>query len=121
MKPVMFWILSLPLLFGFGRLLADPFGFMQWLDLLFASGLLLLMAGGALAVLNGGFFSAFTRSWQTFFSALNKREHIIREAEGRSGRSAPGFQRRTFSPVLLIGAGFAYCLVSFILSFLLVY
>lgn len=121
LKLIIYWMLSLPLSFMAGRLLTDPFNLIMWLDLLFAVGLLLLMTGGALAVANGGFFNAFAHSWETFFSAINKRETIVREAEGRKSRSAARFRRRTFDPAFLIQGGIAYCLLSLMLSFLLVY
>ncbi|MCA1321003.1 DUF3899 domain-containing protein [Bacillus tianshenii] len=120
-KKILFWLLSLPLSYFVLSLFHQSYNLLNWVDFLFLVGLVLLVTGGLMYVVAGGFFSSFFHSCKVFFAAISRKEEIISEIEGKKERSRIRFRKSSFPSGILISFGTGYCIVSLILSILLVH
>ncbi|MCM3239271.1 DUF3899 domain-containing protein [Heyndrickxia oleronia] len=94
--------------------------FLGWINILFYIGIVILLIGCVLIIIRGNFFSAFIYSCKRFFLSINKKEQIIQETEGRQVEP-PSVNRQVPSPKPWIINGFSFCILSLLLSLLMVY
>lgn len=92
----------------------------KWANILFYMGMIYLLIGSVLIILRGNFFTAFIHSVKHFFSIINKKEQIIREIEGKKVDKLI-YNDNFPPPNLWIITGLSFCLVSLIISLIIVY
>jgi ABC-type lipoprotein release transport system permease subunit len=119
-KKILLWLLSLPLSYFAIFLFHQSYYLLNWVDFLFIFGLVLLVTGGLMYVVAGGFFSSFIHSCKVFFASISKKEQIISEIEGKKDRSSISFRKSFFPSKLFINFGLGYCILSLLLSILIV-
>ncbi|MBE1553284.1 DUF3899 domain-containing protein [Sporosarcina limicola] len=82
-------------------------------DGIFYIGLILLIIGSVLMLIQAEFFNAFVKSSKYFFSAVSKKEQVIRDVESRKINTTSYKRQFSITNYFLL-LGLLYCVISLI-------